>query len=129
VYTVVHPRLKHQRQWRTPDHLAEKIFHSKATLEGERKQVTMLFADLNSSMELLAARDPEEARHLLDPVLERMMAAVGLARRLTTILPAMPPAEALDTTRIHRVAGRVGARTALVTARSCRAAPSGRPRG
>ena len=45
-------------------------------LEGERKQVTVLFADLKGSMELLADRDPEEARALLDPVLERMMAAV-----------------------------------------------------
>src|SRR5262249_17522933 len=43
---------------------------------GERKQVTVLFADLKGSMELLADRDPEEARQLLDPVLERMMAAV-----------------------------------------------------
>ena len=60
----------------TPDHLAEKIFHSKTALEGERKQVTVLFADLKGSMELLADRDPEEARQLLDPVLDRMMAAV-----------------------------------------------------
>jgi class 3 adenylate cyclase len=45
-------------------------------LEGERKQVTVLFADLKGSMEVLADRDPEEARHLLDPVLEGMMAAV-----------------------------------------------------
>jgi class 3 adenylate cyclase len=45
-------------------------------VEGERKQVTVLFADLKGSMELLADRDPEEARQLLDPVLERMMAAV-----------------------------------------------------
>jgi len=45
-------------------------------LEGERKQVTVLFADLKGSMELLADRDPEEARHLLDPILERMMEAV-----------------------------------------------------
>src|SRR2546427_3316091 len=60
----------------TPAHLAEKILHSKAALEGERKQVTVLFADLKGSMELLADRDPEEARQLLDPVLERMMEAV-----------------------------------------------------
>jgi class 3 adenylate cyclase len=38
--------------------------------------VTVLFADLKGSMELLADRDPEEARKLLDPVLERMMEAV-----------------------------------------------------
>ena len=60
----------------TPKHLAEKILISKAALEGERKQVTVLFADLKGSMELLADRDPEEARKLLDPVLERMMEAV-----------------------------------------------------
>jgi ribosomal protein L40E len=46
----------------TPKLLAEKILTSKAALEGERKQVTVLFADLKGSMELLADRDPEEAR-------------------------------------------------------------------
>jgi class 3 adenylate cyclase len=60
----------------TPKHLAEKILTSKTVLEGERKQVTVLFADLKGSMELLADRDPEEARKLLDPVLDRMMEAV-----------------------------------------------------
>jgi class 3 adenylate cyclase/tetratricopeptide (TPR) repeat protein len=60
----------------TPKHLAEKILTTKAALEGERKQVTVLFADLKGSMELLADRDPEEARKILDPVLERMMEAV-----------------------------------------------------
>jgi len=60
----------------TPRHLASKIITSKTALEGERKQVTVLFADLKGSMELLADRDPEEARKLLDPVLERMMEAV-----------------------------------------------------
>jgi class 3 adenylate cyclase/tetratricopeptide (TPR) repeat protein len=60
----------------TPKHLAERILTSRAALEGERKQVTVLFADVKGSMELLADRDPEEARKLLDPVLERMMEAV-----------------------------------------------------
>jgi class 3 adenylate cyclase len=60
----------------TPAYLAEKILTSRTALEGERKQVTVLFADLKDSMELLAERDPEEARQLLDPVLEYMMAAV-----------------------------------------------------
>src|SRR5262245_21843860 len=50
----------------TPKHLAEKILTSKAALEGERNQVTVLFADLKGSMELLADRDPEEARKILD---------------------------------------------------------------
>src|SRR5216110_1578727 len=45
----------------TPKHLAEKILTSKTALEGERKHVTVLFADLKGSMELLADRDPEEA--------------------------------------------------------------------
>jgi class 3 adenylate cyclase/tetratricopeptide (TPR) repeat protein len=60
----------------TPKHLAARILDSKAALEGERKLVTVLFADLQSSMELLVDRDPEEARKVLDPVLQRMMAAV-----------------------------------------------------
>jgi len=60
----------------TPKHLAEKILTSKSALEGERKQVTVLFADMKGSMELLADRDPEEARKLLDPVLQHMMEAV-----------------------------------------------------
>jgi class 3 adenylate cyclase/tetratricopeptide (TPR) repeat protein len=60
----------------TPQHLAERIISSRGALEGERKQVTVLFADLKGSMELLADRDPEEARRILDPVLERMMDAV-----------------------------------------------------
>ncbi len=49
---------------------------SRGALEGERKQVTVLFADLKGSMELIAERDPEEARRLLHPALERMMGAV-----------------------------------------------------
>jgi class 3 adenylate cyclase/tetratricopeptide (TPR) repeat protein len=60
----------------TPKHIAEKILISKAALEGERKQLTVLFADMKGSMELLAERDPEDARKLLDPVLEHMMEAV-----------------------------------------------------
>jgi magnesium chelatase family protein len=44
-----------------------------------------------------------------------------LARRLTTILPATTLAEAIETTRIHSVAGLTGDRTALVTTRPCRA--------
>jgi class 3 adenylate cyclase/tetratricopeptide (TPR) repeat protein len=60
----------------TPKHLAARILSSRAALEGERKHVTVLFADVKGSLELLADRDPEEARRLLDPVLERMMEAV-----------------------------------------------------
>src|SRR5262245_8702375 len=60
----------------TPPHLAQRILASRETLEGERKQVTVLFADTKGSMELLADRDPEDARRLLDAVLERMIEAV-----------------------------------------------------
>jgi class 3 adenylate cyclase/tetratricopeptide (TPR) repeat protein len=60
----------------TPKYLAEKIISSKAALEGERKHVTVLFADIKGSMELLADRDPEEAKSIIDPVLGHMMDAV-----------------------------------------------------
>ncbi len=59
-----------------PRHLAQRILESRAAIEGERKQVSVLFADIKGSMALLAGRDPEEARALLDPVLELMMQAV-----------------------------------------------------
>src|SRR5437870_118838 len=72
---TVEPRFTSPESY-TPKHLAEQILSSKAALEGERKQVTVLFADLKGSMELLADRDPEDARKLLDPVLEHMMEAV-----------------------------------------------------
>ena len=64
------------RESYTPKHLVEKILTSKSALEGERKQVTVLFADMKGSTELLSDRDPEDARKLLDPVLEHMMEAV-----------------------------------------------------
>jgi len=60
----------------TPPYLAEKILTSKSTLEGERKQVTVLFADLKDSTELIRGLDPEAAQQLLDPALHRMMDAV-----------------------------------------------------
>src|SRR5262245_30852406 len=60
----------------TPRHLAEHILTSRAALEGERKQVTVLFADVKGSLELIAERDPEEAGPLLGPVLDLMMEAV-----------------------------------------------------
>jgi class 3 adenylate cyclase/tetratricopeptide (TPR) repeat protein len=72
---VAEPRFGSPQSY-TPRHLAERIVSSKSVLEGERKQVTVLFADLKGSMELLADRDPEEARGILDPVLELMMDAV-----------------------------------------------------
>jgi class 3 adenylate cyclase/tetratricopeptide (TPR) repeat protein len=60
----------------TPVHLAEKILASRATLEGERKQITVLFADIKDSTELIRDLDPEAAQQLLDPVIHHMMEAV-----------------------------------------------------
>ena len=71
------PASRHACPWPTPPRTSPRRFSlSRSALEGERKQVTVLFADLKGSMELLAERDPEEARQLLDPVLERMIEAV-----------------------------------------------------
>jgi class 3 adenylate cyclase/tetratricopeptide (TPR) repeat protein len=60
----------------TPPHLAEKILTSRSALEGERKQVTVLFADIKGSTELIRDLDPEAAQTLLDPALQHMMEAV-----------------------------------------------------
>jgi class 3 adenylate cyclase/tetratricopeptide (TPR) repeat protein len=60
----------------TPKYLAEKILTSRTALEGERKQITVLFADIKGSTELIESLDPEEARTLLDPALHAMMEAV-----------------------------------------------------
>ena len=49
-----------------PEHLAEKIRAGRAALEGERKQVTVLFADVMGSMELAERSDPEEWRRIMD---------------------------------------------------------------
>jgi class 3 adenylate cyclase/tetratricopeptide (TPR) repeat protein len=50
----------------TPKHLAEKILSSRAALEGERKQVTVLFADVKGSMDLAERLDPEEWHAIMD---------------------------------------------------------------
>ena len=50
----------------TPKHLAEKILTSRSALEGERKQVTVLFADVKGSMELASKVDPEDWHSILD---------------------------------------------------------------
>ena len=63
---------------RSPSALVERTPVVTTALEGERKHVTVLFAHLEGVTGLLADRDPEEARTLLDPVLESMMEAVRL---------------------------------------------------
>src|SRR5262249_54537703 len=60
----------------TPPYLAEKILTTRSAMAGERKQVTVLFADLKGSTELIRDLDPEAAQKLLDPALQRMMDAV-----------------------------------------------------
>ena len=60
----------------TPPYLAEKILTSRRALEGERKQVTVLFADLKGNTELIRDLDPEVAQTLLDTALQCMMDAV-----------------------------------------------------
>src|SRR5262249_42457565 len=60
----------------TPAYLTEKILASRAALEGERKQVTVMFADITGSLALIAGLDPEEAKQRLDPVLRLMMETV-----------------------------------------------------
>ena len=59
-----------------PKHLAEKILAARHTLEGERKQVTVLFADIRGSTSMVEGIDPEEAQKIIDPVLHVMMDAV-----------------------------------------------------
>ena len=60
----------------TPPHLAERIVASRAALEGERKQVTVVLADVVGSTELIRDRDAEEAQRLLDGIVRLMMDAV-----------------------------------------------------
>src|SRR5262249_49219859 len=60
----------------TPPHLTDKILAARPALEGERKQVTVLFADLKDSTELIRGLDPEAAQQLLDPAIHIMMDAV-----------------------------------------------------
>jgi class 3 adenylate cyclase len=54
----------------TPKHLADKILQSKTALEGERKQVTVLFADVQGSLELAEQLDPEEWHRILERFFE-----------------------------------------------------------
>jgi class 3 adenylate cyclase len=59
------PRSADPRSY-TPHHLAEKILNSRGALEGERKQVTVLFADVKGSMDLAEQVDPEEWHKIMD---------------------------------------------------------------
>jgi class 3 adenylate cyclase/tetratricopeptide (TPR) repeat protein len=60
----------------TPPHLMEKILAARRALEGERKQVSVFFADIKDSTRLIEGLDPEAAQRLLDPAIHIMMHAV-----------------------------------------------------
>ncbi len=60
----------------TPKHLADKILQSKSALEGERKQVTVLFADVKGSMELAGQMDPEEWQGIMNRFLQLLAEGV-----------------------------------------------------
>ncbi len=60
----------------TPRHLAEKILKSKSALEGERKQVTVLFVDVSGFTSLSERLDPEDVHALMTRVFELILAEV-----------------------------------------------------
>lgn len=60
----------------TPDHLARRILGGRSAMEGERKHITVLFADIKGSTALIENLDPEEAARRLNPAVSAMMAAV-----------------------------------------------------
>ena len=60
----------------TPTHLTEKILASKSAMEGERKQVTVLFADIAGFTTVSEQLDPEEVHLLMDGCFARLTAAV-----------------------------------------------------
>jgi class 3 adenylate cyclase/tetratricopeptide (TPR) repeat protein len=59
-----------------PQHLARRILDSRGVLEGERKQITILFADIKGSTALIDQLDPEDAELRLRPALDAMIDAV-----------------------------------------------------
>ena len=63
------PRQEREPLSYPPQHLAEKILTSRSALEGERKQVTVCFADIKDSTALIKDLDPEDAQKLLDPAI------------------------------------------------------------
>ena len=65
VKTIIEPRPQSPARY-TPKHLAEKILQSRSALEGERKEVTVLFADVTGSMELAGQLDAEDWHGILD---------------------------------------------------------------
>ena len=73
--TPSQPRFGSPRAY-TPEHLAKRILTSKSALEGERKQVTVLFVDVTGFTSLSEQLDPEEVHGLMTRVFELMLAEV-----------------------------------------------------
>ena len=72
----------------TPKHLADKILQSKSALEGERKQVTVMFADVKGSMELAEQLDPEEWHRILERFFEILNEGVHRIDGICTHTPS-----------------------------------------
>ena len=74
----------------TPSHLAHRILAGRKTLEGERKLVTVVFADIKGSLELIAGLDAEVSRHVLDPTIKAMIcfSVTCASSPLPTVLPS-----------------------------------------
>ena len=77
----------------TPPHLTDKILAARPALAGERKQVTVLFADLKDSTELIRGLDPEAAQQ--HPGLAGTGECLGVLRQGDALLPRARPAQAL----------------------------------
>lgn len=61
---------------RIPQHLAKRLLESRAAIDGERKQITILFADMKGSTNLIQDLDPEQVEQRLRPTLQAMIDAV-----------------------------------------------------
>ena len=71
----------------TPAHLAEKILSLRSAIEGERKQVTVLFADVQGSTDLAESVDAEACHHIMDRFFA--IGAVPYAREVARALATL----------------------------------------
>src|SRR5262245_62684247 len=67
----------------TPKYLADRILTSKTALEGERKQVTVLFVDVSGFTSLSERLDPEDVHRLMTRAFELMLAEAALRQSLS----------------------------------------------
>lgn len=103
----------------TPRHLAERILTLRGALEGERKHVTVLFADLKDSVALAEGVDPEEVHRLMDRAFQAMLAEVhrfeGTVNQFTGdgIMALFGAPVALEDAPVHAVRAALGIQRAL----------------